>query len=144
MTMPSTSAQPAIAAPAPAGAPLRWGLWLTQALMFLAFSSAGWLKLTKAPGELASSIPWAADVPLAFLRFIGGVDLAGGVGVLLPALTRVAPRLTVAAAIGCATLQGSAIVFHAVRGEYVMLPVNVTLLAMAVFVAWGRSYRVPV
>ena len=39
--------------------------------------------------------------PTSFVRTIGVVDLAGGVGILRPALTGILPRLTVLAALGC-------------------------------------------
>ena len=55
--------------------------------------------------ELAAKIPWAGQVPPAFLHGIGVIDLLGGVGALLPSVSRVKPGLTVLAAFGCALLQ---------------------------------------
>lgn len=66
------------------------------------------------------------------------LDLLGGIGVLLPTVTRVAPGLTVLAALGCAALQASAVVFHVSRGEAADTPFNVLLAALALVVAWGR------
>jgi hypothetical protein len=78
------------------------------------------------------------QVPVAFLRATGVFDLLGGLGVLLPSLTRVKPGLTVLAALGCAALQACAIVFHISRGEAANTPFNFFLLALSAFVAWGR------
>lgn len=122
---------------------LRAALWIVQGLLFLTFvGGAAWKLLT--PREaLAAMIPWAGEVPPAFLRLTALVDLAGGVGVLIPALTRIKPGLTVAAAVGCALLQASAIGFHLWRGEAASTPFNVLLLVLSVFLAWGR-WRAPV
>ncbi len=89
-------------------------------------------------------IPWAGQVSPAFLRVTAVVDLAGGIGIVLPSLTRIAPRVTVLAALGCALLQVCAIVFHVSRGKAVNTPFNVVLVAIASFVAWGRLVRAPV
>jgi hypothetical protein len=43
--------------------------------------------------------------------------LSGGLGVLLPSLTRIKAQLTLLAALGCVVLMASAIVFHFSRGE---------------------------
>ena len=47
-------------------------------------------------------------------------DLLGGLGVVLPSVTRIKPSLTVLAALGCAALQACAIAFHVSRGEAAM------------------------
>jgi len=83
------------------------------------------------------------DVPPTFLRATGVVDLMGGIGILLPTLTRILPGLTVLAALGCALLQLCAIVFHIARGEAANTPFNFVLVVLAAFVVWGRR-RVPV
>jgi hypothetical protein len=74
----------------------------------------------------------------SFLYMTALLDTVGGIGVLLPSLTRIKPRLTVLAALGCAALQASAIVFHLLRGEAANTPFNFFLVALSLFVAWGR------
>jgi hypothetical protein len=117
------------------------GLWIVQGLLFLLFAGTGaWKLLTPVP-ELAATFPWMGQVPVAFLRATGVFDLLGGLGVLLPSLTRVKPGLTVLAALGCAALQACAIVFHISRGEAANTPFNFFLLALSAFVAWGRRAK---
>ena len=117
---------------------LTGALWTAQVLLFLLFAGTGLWKLTTPVAALAAKFPWMGDVSPAFLRMTAVFDLLGGVGVLMPTLTRVRPRLTVVAALGCALLQISAIGFHLKRGEAANTPFNVFLVALALFVGWGR------
>lgn len=123
---------------------MRFGLWFSQVLLALVYVPAGLMKLTSPVTQVATQIPWAADVPELFLRFIGLVDLSAGLGLILPAVTRIAPRLTVFAAYGSVALQVCAFIFHISRGEYVVLPMNLVLIALALFVAWGRTRKAPI
>ena len=146
MSIAETTALPRSPAPVRArtGKPLRFALWTAQALVAAMFCMSGFMKLATPIHELAAMMPWAGQVPPGFVRFIGLVDFVGGIGILLPALTRIKPRLTVLAALGCVVLQVLAFGFHAWRGEFAVLPVNVVLLALSAFVFWGRSKKVPV
>ena len=120
------------------GKGLTVALWTAQVGMFLLFAGTGVWKLTTPVAALAATFPWMGDVSPAFLRMTAVFDLLGGVGVLLPTLTRVKPGVTVLAALGCALLQISAIGFHVKRGEAANTPFNVFLVALALFVVWGR------
>jgi DoxX-like family len=113
-------------------------LWTVQGLLALFYLYGAYAKLVMPVDELSKMMPWTADHP-ALRTFTGLVDLTGGLGILLPGLTRIQPRLTVLAAAGMLALQTLAIGFHASRGEFPMLPVNVVLFALAAFVLWGRT-----
>ena len=89
-------------------------------------------------------MPWAGEYSATFVRFIGVVDIAGGLGLLLPSLTRIMPRLTVIAAAACVLLQVLAIGFHAMRGEFEVLPLNAVYIALALIVLWGRGRKAPI
>lgn len=129
---------------APTGLALRIALWSAQAIVAALFCLAGFMKLTTPIPDLAAMMPWTGELPAAFVRFVGAVDLAGGIGILLPALTRIQPRLTVLAALGCVILQVLAIAFHVSRGEFSALPLNAVLITLSVFVLWGRNAAVPI
>jgi hypothetical protein len=122
---------------------LHIGLWVVQGLLGLTFVGTAFWKFLTPLAELAAMIPWAGQVAPAFLYMTAVVDLLGGVGVVVPALTRIKPGLTVLAALGCAALQGCAIVFHLARGEAANTPFNFFLFALSLFVFWGRRYRAP-
>lgn len=128
-----------------AGMLMKVGLWAAQIYVGGMFLFSGYLKLFTPLEDLAKmGMVWPGEVAPAFLMFIGLVDTAGGLGLLLPALTRIQPRLTVLAAQCAAVLQVLAIAFHAYRGEFEALPLNVTLLLGALFIWWGRSKRAPI
>lgn len=136
--------QTCVASHPPAGKALRIGLWAVQALMSVAFVLFGLQKLFTAPEALAAMwhTPWPVEYPW-LLRATGVIDAIGGLGLLLPALTRILPGLSVAAALGCVLLQLAAIAFHVMRGEFAALPLNAVLLALVGFILWGRR-RAPI
>ncbi len=113
-------------------------LWVSQAVICASLCIGGLMKLTMPVAKISQIFPWTGQVSRPFLRFIGVVDLAGGLGILLPELTNILPRLTVLAAIGCIVLQALAIGFHVRRGEASQTPFNFFLVALCGFVLWGR------
>lgn len=117
---------------------LDFWLWVATALLGCAYLAAGIMKSTRPIPALAATIKWPGDYPPAFTRFIGAVDLLGGLGIVLPVLTGILAWLSPLAAIGLVVLQVLAVGFHLRRGEMQIVPANFVLLALAVFVAWGR------
>jgi hypothetical protein len=113
-------------------------LWVAQTLVFVGFVIIGCMKLFKPIPDLAAMWAWTGQLPVAVVRGLGVVDIAGGVGIFLPSLTRIKPGLTVLAALGCVVLQVCAMTFHLSRGEMAATPVNLIFLALSAFVLWGR------
>ena len=116
--------------------PLHIALWIVQALLALLYIGTGIFKWVTPIATLADMWPWAGQYP-SLVRATGAIDFLGGVGIVLPALTRIKPDLTVLAALGLAVLQVCAIVFHLLRGEAANTPFNFVMLALALFVFWG-------
>ena len=77
----------------PSGKALRGSLWAAQVAVFGLFCMAGFMKLTMPVAQIEKMWPWTGQVSEPFLRFIAVVNLAGGIGILLPALTRIGPQL---------------------------------------------------
>ena len=119
-------------------------LWIVQVLLAGMFLMTGFMKLSQPIAALSGQMPWVTSVPGALVRFIGAAELAGALGLILPSLTRIRPRLTVLAAIGLITVMVLASAFHISRGEAAMVPMNLVLAALAAFVAWGRSKAAPI
>lgn len=119
-------------------------LWIAQVILGVLFLMAGFQHAAAPVAELSQRIPWVADVPLWLLRFIGIAEMAGGLGVVLPAATRIKPQLTPLAATGLAIIMLLALPFHLMRNEPHMIGVNLAIALVAVFVAWGRATRAPI
>ena len=119
-------------------------LWIAQVLLAAMFLMAGLMKLSQPIEKLAQSLPWAAQVPEALVRFIGVAEFLGAVGLILPSLLRIQPKLTPIAAIGLALVQIFAIAFHLSRGETGVIGMNFVLIAIAAFIAWGRFKKAPI
>lgn len=120
-------------------------LWIAQVLLGLAFASAGWMKFMQPiDALLASGMDWVSAMPAAMVRFIGLSELLGGIGLILPAATRIAPGLTPLAGAGLAVVMLLAALFHVVRAEFSALPINIVLGGLAAFIAWGRWKKAPI
>jgi uncharacterized membrane protein YphA (DoxX/SURF4 family) len=116
-------------------------LWIAQVLLAAMFIMSGFMKVSQPIDELSKMLPWASQVPVALVRFIGVSEVLGGLGLVLPALLRIQPRLTVLAAIGLSAVMVFAALFHASRGEFSAIGMNLILAAIALFIAWGRSKK---
>lgn len=113
-------------------------LWIVQAVLAAMFALAGAMKSTQPKDKLAEKLPWAADFSPATVRFIGIVEFAAALGLILPAATGIAPVLTPLAATGLAVVMLLAAITHARRKETSAIAFNTVLLVLAALVAWGR------
>ena len=110
-------------------------LWILQALLAAAFAAHGWM-LVSPPPELLPVMN--EQLGVGFRLFLGVAELAGAIGMLLPAMTRKMPWLTPAAA-GClAFVVASATVLHLFRGETGPAVATAILFLLAAFVAHAR------
>ncbi len=113
-------------------------LWAVQVILAIMFMMAGAMKLMKDKEDLAEKMGWVEDFSQSTIRLIGVAELMGAIGLILPALTGIAPILTPLAASGLAAVAVGAMVVHIRRGEYPVAVMTMMLFAMSVFVAWGR------
>src|SRR5260221_5817761 len=90
--------------------------WIVQILLALVFLASGSMKLF-AFDQFAASVPALAD-QRGLVTFIGIVELAGAIGLILPALTKILTVLTTWAAVGLAIIMVLAAGFHLSRGEF--------------------------
>lgn len=119
-------------------------LWIVQIVLGSMFGAAGVMKTFAPIDELAKNMPWVVDSAPALVRFIGISELLGGLGLVLPAATRIKPGLTPLAAAGLGLIMVLAAGHHVMRGEWAGLPINAVLLSLVLFVAWGRTKRLPI
>ena len=124
---------------------LNIALWVAAILLAAMYGFAGFNKVTKSIPELSAMMGgWPTAVPPWAIPTIGTLEIAGALGLILPALTRILPKLTAIAAACFVLLQIGAMITHISLGEYGVLPINIVLLLMAAFVAWGRWIKVPI
>ena len=123
---------------------LHLGLWVVQGLLGALFLAVGAMKATQPIAVLVDTLGWPAAVPAALVRVIGVAELLGGLGLILPAATRVKPMLTPLAGVGLAMAMLLATIFHISRGELGAMPIPLVLAALAAFVAWGRATKAPI
>lgn len=90
-------------------------------------------------------VPWFSAVPQSLFVCIGICEFLGGVGLIVPAITGIKPKLTPIAAIGLALVMILAAGFHIARGEYSsFLPFNLALAGISAFIAYGRLVVRPI
>ncbi|WP_343691241.1 DoxX family protein [Chitinophaga sp.] len=115
-------------------------LWLAQGILALLFLWLGYIKLAT---PAALPFPWTKEHP-GLVLVTGIVDLLGGIGIILPAILRLQPKLTIWAAYGILALMFIASIFHVLRGEANNIGFNIIILLIAVFIAWGRLKKAPI
>ncbi|MFG6196296.1 DoxX family protein [Nonomuraea sp. JJY05] len=121
---------------------LNGALWALQALWGFFFAGSGFGKVLLYDEALYAAAPravaWYAAVPQSLIVFIGVLEVLGGVGLILPAMTGVRPKLTPLAAAGLTLTMILATGFHIMRDEYELVPANLLLGGVAAFIAVGR------
>ncbi len=118
-------------------------LWIGQGLIALMFIWGAFAKLVQPIEETAKMMPWVAESPNLALSS-GIIDLLIGLGIVLPTALRILPKLTIYAALGMIVHMIGAIVFHVSRGEASLIGMNIFLILIGGFIAWGRTKKVPI
>lgn len=119
-------------------------LWLVQGLLALCLVWSFFMKFFQPIEVLSSMWPWTSQVSPILIQFTAVVDLCAAIGLILPSLLRIQPRLTPIAAIGIILLMICASVFHILRGEASLVGPNIIFALLAFFIAWGRYRKFPI
>ena len=87
---------------------------------------------------------WADDVSGINMKLIGFLEVLAGFGLILPQLLDILPWLTPLAALGVILTMLGAISLHLKRNDGAMaISINVAILLIAAFVAYGRFVLIP-
>jgi hypothetical protein len=114
-------------------------LWIGQGLLAAVFLFSGTAKSTQSIERMLATGQTAAKiVPLKYMRVAGVSELIGVLGVMLPWLTGVARVLTPLAATGFGVIMILAAGVHTRLREPRNVAINLVILLVAGFVAWGR------
>lgn len=117
--------------------------WVLQVLLGIYFVVSGVIHLV-VPEGLPEPMSWMYDLSTTVHWIAGLAEIAGGLGLVLPAATRIAPRLTPLAAAGLVVVMLSAAVWHATRGEMQSIVGNVVVAALLVLIAYVRTRTHPI
>lgn len=115
-------------------------LWIIAGLLAAVFAVAGANKLFM-PQEKLAKAPgggWVNDFDPGFVKALGAVEILGAIGLILPGALDIAPVLVPLAAVGLATIMVGAVITRIRRHEFKPMLLDLTYLASALVVAWGR------
>lgn len=113
---------------------------MMQALLAALFLFTGGMKLVLPVAALTRDVP----LPGLFIRFIGVLEVVGGLGLVLPGLLHLRPALTPLAALGLVIIMSGAFGVSLVTGhaDTAAIPVVVGVLLAIVAVGRGLSLGV--
>jgi len=112
-------------------------LWILQILLGVYFALIGVLHFI-VPAGLPVQMAWMYDLSPTLHYISGTAEILGGLGLILPGVTRIKTWLTPLAALGLTIVMILATIYHLQRGETMNIGFNVVLAALSAFVAYGR------
>jgi hypothetical protein len=118
-------------------------LWIAQILVALLFFGFGYAHSIDFERTAARHrLGWMTAVGRDRMRVIGGLEILGAIGLILPAATGILPWLTPTAAAALSTLMLLSVIFHARRpGEFTVRIIgNVVLAVIPALIAYGRFF----
>jgi hypothetical protein len=116
-------------------------LWIVSGLLAVVYlvSGGGKLILPKEKiAAIASSARWVDDFSAGSVKAIGVLEVMAAGGLVLPAALDIVPVLVPLAAVGLVLLMTGAVMTRYRRHELKLMAADLTYLALAGFVAWGR------
>lgn len=118
-------------------------LWIVASIFAIGFIAGGIIKLVSPYEKYAAKLHWPQDFTPGNVKFMGTIELLGGLGLILPGLLSIVPVLVPVAASGMALYMAGAVTERIRRTEYKELLGDLIFLAGMLFVAWGRFGLVP-
>ena len=114
-------------------------LWTLQVLLAALFLFAGAMKLILPLEALVVQ----SSMPGWFLLFIGVAEVLGGLGLILPGLTKIQPQLTPLAAAGLVIIMFGAVALSIADGQGSAAGIPLVVGILAAFIAYGRLELLP-
>ena len=118
-------------------------LCILQSLLGLYFFLIGIIYFVIPPG-LPAMMSWMYELSPTLHSVSGTLEILGGLGLILPSVTKIQPRLTPLAGAGLALVMAGALTWHLQRGEPQNMFLNVILAVIAASIAYGRWKLVPI
>ncbi len=111
--------------------------WILQIVLGVYFIAIGVLHFI-VPAGLPDPLAWMYDLPTWLHIASGTAEIAGGLGLILPSLTRIKPGLTPLAAAGLATVMLLAAAWHLSQGDPQAIVSNLVLAALLTLITVVR------
>lgn len=117
-------------------------LWIVRVVVALVFFVIGGIKAVNRtrPGKRSGKAGVVIPLPM---RVLGGAEVFGALGLILPVATGIAPALTIAAAVCLGIVMVGASILHLIHREKQLAVLTLTLLVLAVFIVIGHLVWVP-
>ncbi|MFI6279105.1 DoxX family protein [Streptomyces sp. NPDC050988] len=115
-------------------------LWICAGLL-AAVALGGGISKTFVPKETLAAAHgggWTEGAGVGFVKTLGVLELLAALGLILPAALDIAPVLVPVTAACWVLLMIGAMITHGRLGESRFVLLNLTYLALAAFIAWGR------
>ncbi|MEW2302192.1 DoxX family protein [Streptomyces sp. NPDC006655] len=115
-------------------------LWTAAGLLAVVALTGGISKTCVPRERLAAAHGggWTGDAGDGFVKSLGVLELLAAAGLVLPAVTGVAPVLVPVTAVCWTLLMIGAMITHGRRGERAFVVLNLAYLVLALVVAVGR------
>lgn len=117
-------------------------LTIAQWVFGLYFIAFGVLHFTL-PDGLPTLMDWMYELDQGRHTAAGTAEILGGLGLILPGLTGIRPKLSVWAAVGLIAVMVGAIIWHLGREEWLSIGTNVFNIVVLSYIAYGRSKLAP-
>ncbi|MBE8525917.1 DoxX family protein [Amycolatopsis sp. H6(2020)] len=120
-------------------------LWIAAGLLAVVALTGGVGKAF-VPREKLAAAPggeWTAAATPGVVKSLGTLELLAALGLILPAVTGIAPVLVPVTAVCWVLLMVGAMITHVRHGSAGFAVLNLAYLAVAAFVAWGRFGSFP-
>jgi uncharacterized membrane protein YphA (DoxX/SURF4 family) len=114
-------------------------LWVLQVLLAMLFMFAGVMKFIIPVAEMTKQIA----MPGWFLHFIGGAEILGAIGLVLPGILRIRTGLTPLAAAALVVIMIGATAVNLKTGQSSAALITVVIGLLLVFVAYNRRRMEP-
>lgn len=118
-------------------------LWVLQWLFGVYFLAIGIVHFV-VPEGLPAQLAWMYELNDTLHAVTGIAEILGGLGLILPSLTRIRPELTPLAGLGLIVIMVGAVVWHVDRGEMLNVGINVLNAAILAYIVYGRWRLVPI
>jgi uncharacterized membrane protein len=117
-------------------------LWILQFFFGIYFIVVGVLHFVLPPG-LPAQMSWMYDLDPTLHAISGLAEILGGLGLILPAVTRIQTRLVAWAAAGLTLVMLAATIWHIPRGETMNMVLTLINAGVMAFIVYGRTRLAP-